>query len=504
MQTSLMVTQEHHPLRCGIPGKLYNKSDFVTPLCDVMHLLHSSAYGFGLSQLMQRARKSTAKDRNAVEGFGTTVTATFQPGAAALTAVRPAHKVSLQAPRADRTAGPYCISCKNSNPVKFTINNEGFRVCECGIVNGLDNYGVNFSETHSTNNNTARADAVCDSHEHRLDSSRNATSLSRRQKEVLQRSSVVPESVKRASRLGHATKVVAAAAELALPLMTKGQARKLTTVVDTINKLATQIAPVDESIVRQVRRTADRLFCRSVEHSRCCGKSSCHRSLFDKSARVIACKCFVYTIEKAANGDGIDGVSKQTLTALQFKINNSHVFNAHDNAAQSMSCIGILVALDSEDMTRPCGTMSTLVVPLKRKADSVDSVAGTSMKRQNSDLNPSPILQVRDAISKLSGEFAFGSGVRDKAIGALMNGNFGNAVRTNTIVPAAAGKYATAYVVLCAVTDASDGHMSPSFVAEHAERVGLETSQLDLMISSMRALLRMSKPITQCADDELY
>eukprot|EP00966_Prymnesium_polylepis_P299593 6923207-Prymnesium_polylepis.1 len=70
-------------------------------------------------------------------------------------------------------------------------------------------------------------------------------------------------------------------------------------------------------------------------------------------------------------------------------------------------------------------------------------------------------LVVRDAISKLSGEFAFGSGVRDKAIGALMNGNFGNAVRTNTIVPAAAGKYATAYVVLCAVTDASDGHMSP-------------------------------------------
>eukprot|EP00966_Prymnesium_polylepis_P270893 6258241-Prymnesium_polylepis.1 len=104
------------------------------------------------------------------------------------------------------------------------------------------------------------------------------------------------------------------AAELALPDMTKGQARKLTTVIDTINKLATQIAPVDESIVRQVRRTADRLFCRSVEHSRCCGKSACHRSLFDKPARVIACKSFVYTIEKAANGDGIDGVSKQTLT----------------------------------------------------------------------------------------------------------------------------------------------------------------------------------------------
>lgn len=492
-----LVTRDQHPLRCGVLGKLYSRHDYVAPICDVMALLHSSVNGFGIGSIVRTARKEEQRSRKTVVSFGPTTTHTFQAGSEYPASTPFAIPFDPVPPSTKDVCRPkvLCQGCKTTDERKFLINAEGFRVCECGVEAGYAEYGVDYKETHGTERSEARADVPC---QHGRDDrrSKKVAPASRAREEG---SSVVPDSVKKKNKLGFAAETVASSVPKKGPAMTKGQARKLTNVIDAINKLSTQIGPVDEQIMKRVRCTADSLYCKSVEHSGCCNRGTCHLGLFDKPVRVIACKAFEYTIEKASKGEGIDGVTKQTLTALQGKIESSHVFNTQDNAAQNTSCIGMLAALDSEEANQACRVEKEAAPPLKRKADSSEGCPLASMKRQNSDISSSPICQVRDAISKISSEFCFGSAVRDSAIGALMDSSVSKAIKSNSIVPETAGKYATAYVVLRSVV-ARRGEKHDD--AAHSARVGLVDKELKQMVSKMSMLMPSSTVGSSSADDE--
>ncbi len=491
-----MVSRDKHPLRCGVLGKLYNRHDYMTPICDVMALLHSSVNGFGVGSVVREARKQQERDRKTALSFGSTAVYNCPSGPDSFCAPITKPFDSLPSPtRATFRPKVLCKGCNTTDERKFLINAEGFFVCECGVESGYASYGVDFKETHGTDKGEARADAP---QQGDVDGrrARKIAALPRAQEAG---STVVPESVKKKNKLGFAAEAVASSVAKSGPPMTKGQASKLTKVIDAINKLSTQIGPVDERIMKKVRCTADNLYCKSVEHAARCTRGVCHLGLFDKPVRVIACKSFSYTIEKASRGEGIEGVTKQTLTAIQSKIESSHIFNTQDNAAQNTSCIGMLATLDSEEANQVCCVEREAAPAAKRKGNVNEGIPFASTKRQNSDINSSPICQVRDAISKISSEFSFDSAVRDSAIGALMDADVLKAIKTNAIVPETASKYATAYVVLRSVVEKRGGKHDDTV---QSARVGLADEELRKMVRQMSMLVPYSSSASSSADDD--
>lgn len=473
--------------------KLYDRHDLVTPICDMMSLLHSSIYSFGIGGLAHKERRQSLSCRISRVSFSTTTLHLFDTQRTGLSSTRPfARVVKPSVLKTSGRTGVICKGCNTTDERKVTLNSQGFRVCDCGVEAGYAEFGMDYKEVHGTENGAPRAEVPRESLSSSSRLTKNLHSLRH-----MPTGTLVPESVRKAGRLGRAPEAASAAAAKDGPEMTKGQARKLTNVIDAVNRVSTQIGPVDECIMRKVRTTADRLYCKSIEHAAFCDRRGCHLTLFDKPVRVIACKAFAYTIEKASKGEGIGGVTKHSLTALQSKIDNSHVFNTQDNAAQNTSCTGMLAALDSEQADQACRTQQEPEKHFKRKSAPEESLAGRAVKRQNSDLSSSPICQVRDAISRMG--LFFGPAVRDAAIGALTDANVLKAVKSHEVVPCSVGKCTTAYVLLQSVAlNRGEKHD----VSQTAARVGVQSCGLQEMVQKMRSLLPASTSGGMMAEED--
>lgn len=454
----------------------------VSPIIDSMDILHNRSYS-GISKPDQYRKAS----RRSVVGFKSPFNdSPFSPFNIASSRSKDDGQIMAKS---------LCMGCNTSSPFDFTIDEHNFKVCKCGVVSGLASYGVDYKEVNSTETSDARADVRPNSGKDPIDHS----SFRREQ-------SVVPEKARK--QMGHAPDIVSRAAVTTeeKPLGKKYQ-RKLTAVMEELAKLTTAMKPVDAAIAREIRINADRVFRDSVEHFACCNKPSCELALFNKTARVIATKSFVYTLEKLCNGDGLQGVTKQTLTSLHQRVQSSQAFNLRQNPTQHESCLAMIASLDTQCVRIPCQDVeeeddhSSCQTPVQSKGEEMNSVP---LARQASNVQSSPIMQIRDAISRIGQECSYPQEVRDKAVATLQDPEFANAVKNNSVIPSDVSKFGAAYILLRSVAEQSGVNCS-SVEEEHAARVGLFGAQLEKMVIDVKDALPLPKvsSSTSCDDDDL-
>ena len=181
---------------------------------------------------------------------------------------------------------------------------------------------------------------------------------------------------------------------------------KLAASIESINKLAARLSPIDEEVKAEIRRTADRVVRRAHHHSKFCPKEHCTLNITDRPQHVIASKCFIFCIEKMCNEGGVSGVTKQTLTNLHQRVQASHVFNSRDNQVQHEGCAAAVATVDSEDfcVEQPCQQAK----PAKREREEEAKVA---LKRVSSGglddaAQASKLTRIRDAIAASNAGFS--------------------------------------------------------------------------------------------------
>ena len=434
-----MVLPEKHPLCCGRKGKLYNFYDRVAPLVDCISDLHKAVSRLRDWSVVARGLRKSAKVR--VD--------------------------AAPAPR-DNTGLPVlCVVCGTRDPAKLNVDQESFLVCECGTINGRSGFGDDYTEAKDMQKRRAEPCAPFAS--------------ARR----MPASTVVAEAEQRRRGMGAAAHIcsrAAANAETGLPPKVQS---KLESAVEHINKLASRMAPIDQEVVSEVRRTADRVMRLSHQHSEHCCKSNCTLNICDKPPQVIGAKCFVFCVEKLCTGEGVGGVSKQALASLHQRVRSSHVFSIRDNNVQHESCAAAIATIDAEQfvLARPCAH----VKPAKRSRD--EEARKVPLKRVSSGglggaAQASKLTKIRNAIA--DSNFGFEHGVGAEAIRLLVHSNeLATAIKSGSAIPRSLGDAETAYILMRAVTERQGGACS----AAPPAAANLGAVDVDGIVARVRALL---------------
>ena len=252
---------------------------------------------------------------------------------------------------------------------------------------------------------------------------------------------------------------------------------------------------------------ATAVFCASVKHcDAVCKKKECQKDLSAKPTRVIAREGIVFTMEQLSAGDGIEGVSRQSIVALQGRVNSSPAFSHRDNATQHQSCHAMISAISTDDNSIECPSVNSagsLQTPERKGGGRQINPMGNAvpMKRQDSDVQSSPIVQMRDAISRLSVECGISSDVRDSAMCALQDANFVRQITENPIVSTKKTNRACAFVILRSVAEEC-GKPSAITTEDYCQRVGLSGVDVAPMIARVRAILPKSSLGGRVNDDD--
>ena len=426
-----------HPTKCGIPGKLYSPFDYVTPICDSMSRLHDRAYGSGMGRLVQREerrRMRTIMDSAGAPGssaFGNDMSALEEMGINQ-------YATNMFKKPTPLKPGELCVLCRTTKPGSQRVDERtGHLVCEeCGAEGERYSYGTDYKETNDTDKSTARAD-------HPVKERQDPKFVN-----LPKTGTVISSAAKRKNKLGFAQELINKQAEREETKLSRGNQRKLTAIIESIDGLLTEMAPVDDAISRRVRMDASAVFCASVAHHDKCKKKECQKALFDKPTRVIARESFSYSIDQMSAGNGIDGVSKQKVVALQERVQSSLVFSHRENATQHQSCRAMIAAISTGDNAVECPSVDeedSLKTPEQKSTGPAST--GVPMVRQSSDVQSSPIMQMRDQISRLSIAYSFPSQVQSAALLALTDGTFFKAITDQPIAPSKKTKEASAYLL---------------------------------------------------------
>tara|TARA_B110001450_G_scaffold11858_1_gene11483 strand:+ start:2996 stop:4339 length:1344 start_codon:yes stop_codon:yes gene_type:complete len=416
-----------------------------------------------------------------------------------------------------------CEGCGTRDPGKMIKDEHaGEWVCECGVVGAKCPSRPDYKETNDTDNSKARADShLVEKRKERFGHvPLNAPDQTRRIKESMGlvrepsgAGSVVPRSVEDNLKLRFSAKDSNHAAELPMgdEDMEKKYVSKLTAVIKEINSLIVQMAPVRPEVGRVIRMKTNRIYRDSYWHTKICANPRCHMGLVSKPARVIAHKSFVYTVEQLCKGGELaDGVSKTQLTSLHERVSDSHLFRLRDNATQHEAVLAMIYSLDIGGICGPCDAVDNEAMEddehssktsKRAKSDStqhMDSRTGDDKRihRQDSDLQPSPIVAVREAVFKLSDQFGYSASVRDAAVDALGDREFASMIKNHTVMPSITSKFGKAYILLRSIKEEAEatsgsGSSNGNGVdhATHIQRVNLVNLNVDDMVSKMRRLL---------------
>ena len=505
------VPPSQHPLKVGIPGKLYSPFDYVTPIIDSMNRLNERAYGTGMSRIVQRQERQKVREILAsTAGAGASGSSLqtsqveqdfeideYSSNSVQYTFVRPK----------PTKPGALCQNCGTTNPASMKVDNGTHRlVCdECGAEGKQYKYHEDYKDTHNTEKSTARADASSKSDE--------AIQMRFLGKTVPAMGTMIATSAKKKNKLGYAQEMCNKEAQLADELkLSRGNQRKLTSIIEAIDEFIAEMSPVDASIARKLRMDASLIFRQSLTHHEKCGRKECQKALFNKPAKVIARESFSYTIDTISASEGFENVAKQTIVSLQQRVHNSHVFNHLENATQHQSCLAMISAISTTDNCMVCPEAATeegtkTPEPARSKATANKAPAGNvAMRRQDSDVLSSPLMQMRDAIRRLSIEYSYSIEVRDVAMCALQDGEFSKHIIDAPITPGKATNFASAYVLLRSISEEIGKPNVASSQQEQVRKVGLADSDVESMVQRMRGLLPKTVMASGSGDydDELY
>ena len=467
-QRECWVPWHKHPLKCGIPGRLYSRYDYVQPIVDCMMRLHEP----------RRFNFINSSKRERCEG-----------GAI--------EKEGIQRKRSSPEVGGRCkILCEgcmttNFADIEYDIAN-GVTVCKCGVTSRGSLTMEEWSDTHNSmeGGSKARADAP--------GTSSDTKTAQQRQNEKF---AVAHGSVQHAARrtgFSAASKIVAGeAARQEEGELSGKDSKKLARLIQEVNEHLSKVAPVEPAVAKKIRITTEEIFVRAVRHRSSCGKSTCQLKICDRPLRVLACKSIMHALQEMTQGEGVDGVSNVSLVALHGRIQSNHTFATHHNATQNESIEAIIAELRKENYCEPCvspvsgecSANSSVSDSLCDMSLSVKASVPPDLTRCNSGIEPSKVVTLRDAISKLSSELNMGCDVRDTAIRCLNNISFASCIKSDKLVPKGTPRFVTAYVVLRCVMATMDREVSQQEEEIHSVHLRLGDFDLDAAVRQVSGIL---------------
>lgn len=469
-----------HPLKCGYPWQLYSVNDYVTPICDSMTKMHDAVYGTGLHRVVvketMRKERQRLQDSSCKQTQSARELPAFSDDDVFKNEFRNTSFVTATTER-----GVLCPGCKTKDISKFRRGEGDQLVCACGVVGKRYCYGTDYKETHGTDQGASRADAAPSQDGPRV------------------QSSAISTSAKRKHKLGYAHENSTRAADAVGVRLSKGNTRKLTSIIEAVEKMIKQVSPVDKAIARKIRMDAEMVFKASIEHKEICNHRECQKALFNKPASVIAAKSFVYTVEQLSVGEGISGISKQTVIMLQERVQRSPVFNQRDNATQHQSCLAMIAALSQGNNKRVCATLDPCYVVAATKGD-------VPIKRQKSDVDSSPTMKLRDEIRYISASYGYSLKVQKAATMALQNADIFKVLFTGADELTGLGSFTKACVIMQCITDSTgcDRGVSSRLLRENAHRMQADGVRVAAVVERVKSALSACVEALIDDDDELY
>lgn len=404
--------------------------------------------------------------------------------------------------RAGKEHGVACSNCQTRDYSQIKIDSSGCGVCSCGAVHKAVRFGEDFDEVGDKSKSGARA-----SFPSRKDASDSKHGIKAILENLKEAGTRVGQSSSRRLNLGFAQEQALRqsdyVADLELP---RGMVRKLTSIIQTIDKLIAQVGPVPNELARKIRMDADFVFHLSVKHGRVCKHEWCQRALHNKPTGVVACKSMLYTLEQLVLGDGIDGVSKHSIVAVQERVNSSQIFSPHDNAAQSRSCVAILAALWSGGNECECQPCSPEDHP--SDANAVKTIIERTYQMSRQDSNPlaksaPPVMKLRDSLGRLSVELQLPSSVKECAIASLQTSEIAAVVNDKTVVPEVGPSAAYMVVAAAARKNGTSVESNPKEHAARLLRFGLSKDQFAKAVTRLESVMQ-NAPSCSLVDSEFF
>ena len=499
--TPELVQAYRHPLNIGHPERFYSPFDFVGPTIDSLYILSERALGSGIVRRVELQKRRKLREDIATVGIlGETARFAVTNGVEDTKFEDYGEGntcVTYGVPR----PGVLCRGCGTTDKKLISISQDGRQVCTCGVEGKMHTYGTDYKELYDTDKSMARGEVFSGS-----------KALDCGLGQVLSKTAVVlstnmPESARRNNKLGFAQETLVRNSTQESSILDKRHERKLASIIEHVDELASQVGPVDLAIARQLRVDAKNVFVAAVGHHDKCQKPDCQKALFNKPVHVIAKQSFCYTVDQICSGEGFHGISRQKLLSLQQRVRNSQAFNQRDNATQHQSCLAMISALSTSDNSKRCpdADIQTGVQPhhATTLSKGVTFERDVHISRQKSGAQPSLLIQIRDAIIKLTIQHGFTSKTRDRATTALQDKEF--AKKIYIIIPDSCkgDAFLAAHVILQSIVEPSK---RKRYTSEHLRHVGLSNVDVESMIAKMRDVLprEWSEFIRQVDDDELY
>ena len=331
--------KDEHPLKTGRPARLYHRNDYISPLVDALTLIYEG-YSGGDALNMFAEMTLAKKQRRKKDGYDDAEEKQDQK--------RERDRVLRDDPRAkaeeakrQRDAPAWTCACCGNTDVKTQVQCKDALVCPCGFVVRI---GGEFIATHREKlgaeegeDKTQHADKLYAPRTDKYDMDRVPTVAERRNERKY--ASQVTKIGGRAKGLGRLCDVqrmcderaskenleadVAAGIKLNPKDETKGW-----NIIDQVNQIARQLAPIEHEVKRELRRQADKLWLTAVRHCRTCTRTDCcELRLVERTPAIIAAAVFETTIERLLHSEYSDVcVTRQHLLDIQMRMQRASMF----------------------------------------------------------------------------------------------------------------------------------------------------------------------------------
>ena len=465
-----MVERKKHPLNTGLPGRKYYKYDLVTPILDVMDKTDDKAHGTGISQMVSKYERSLERKRMKEAGIDVDNFNLIQT--VDTYAINEYDSNTRFSRPKEAEKGSLCKNCGTKKGVDILKGLDGRYVCKCGAECGVI-MGTDFKETNDTERSLARGSVSKNESEGRLG---NFTLPNKAQKMAM------ALSMKAADKTDDC--------------MTNVQQKKLASIIREVDGLIDKVGKVDDNVAKKIRMDAEFVFKASVRHHSKCKKRECQKMLFDRPVMCIVIESFVSTVDQLSS-NGMDGVSTQSIMSLQQRVQSSDVINARRNTSMHQTCLAMISAICNSDNDVVCPDVNVKGEPSCLAGKSVIS-STFSLARQDSNIQTTHLMQLRDSIRQFSTQCSCSSDVRDGAINAIQDDKF-----VKQISQLDTQDVSMAYLVLKSVAE-EFGKSTQLTPIEHFQIATINPIDLESILSRVRSALPKCMFNASVGDEALY
>lgn len=507
-----------HPARCGIPGKLYNRYDMVTPICDSIRRLYDSSYGNDMFE-----EKSDPPPELPL--FHPSIQDHPDPSAYFAGTVNVFNRTEEEQRSEDSVAVEATCELCGCNEAEgrwmMTSDKDGF-VCHCGNVVQRQNTVSMHRDKNcmESEDSTTRAEAVYQPRISWLERDTPSAEETRKEREREHRGSFIPERMAKKLGLGYAQQstVRKATAEALQDGSTtdsnpfgwdKKELSKSDSLLRSLQSLFDVHKPVDRNIQFYMRKRTLWMWSRVVAHERACTSacrgSSCRLKLSKRTMGSVAESAFDYHLDQLINhGSSLNTVDHEAVRDLKERVAVSRrsVMTAHKISTRSM----ISLLMENDSALEPCeveaasdsapSEVSAPTSPSVTKQPAVMPHGG--LDRVDSGLTPleeNPRLEFAQSILRVHRllNSKVSNAVRDKAVSVLGDNFVERAKGEVAMKRGEEGKLALALIL--AVDDArprASRERARGDVSSARSILNIDEKELKKLVKTISALLPSS------------